>query len=396
MNTATTISFPVAHQAPLTESADMAVRRVRRPQYGRYLDDLSPGTVCAHPRGYTFDRGAMTAFARVFMQANPLYLNLEYARAHGFADLPASPQMVFNVVLSLGVQNDSEKAIANLGYYDVQFLRPVYPGDTLRAYTQVVARDDKGPERPGIALIRTLGTNQHDEVVLQYQRKIMVPHRGDREPTLAAGSSETPFPWVEAPSVVLPAAGGTPSAGLTGGDTYYEDFAVGDVIVHPNGRTITDEHMAWTYLVGNTHPLHFDRVYSTGLSGAMSGEPIVYGGLVFAWLEGLASRDATDNALWELGFTEGYHTQPAVSGDTVFALSRVLACEPAPSPLADRAGLVTLQLIGVKNVSAARALDAHGDELFLRENDKKKRGLEKLPAKIFEIERRMLINRRPS
>ena len=50
----------------------------------------------------------------------------------------------------------------------------------------------------------------------------------------------------------------------------------------------------------------------------------------------------------------------------------------------------------MKNVSAARALDAHGDELFLRENDKKKRGLEKLPAKIFEIERRMLINRRPS
>jgi 2-methylfumaryl-CoA hydratase len=83
----------------------------------------------------------------------------------------------------------------------------------------------------------------------------------------------------------------------------------------------------WTYLVGNTHPLHFDRVYSTGLSGKMSGEPIVYGGLVFAWLEGLASRDVSENALWELGFTEGYHTQPAVSGDTVAALSRVVATE---------------------------------------------------------------------
>ena len=55
---------------------------------------------------------------------------------YGFTDLPASPQMVFNVVLSLGVQNDSEKAIANLGYYDAQFLRPVYPGDTMRALHQ--------------------------------------------------------------------------------------------------------------------------------------------------------------------------------------------------------------------------------------------------------------------
>jgi hypothetical protein len=82
--------------------------------------------------------------------------------------------------------------------------------------------------------------------------------------------------------------------------------------------------------VGNTHPLHFDRVFSSGLSGKMSGDPIVYGGLVFAWLEGLASRDVSENSVWELGFTEGYHTQPAVSGDTVAALSRVLAAEDAP------------------------------------------------------------------
>jgi 2-methylfumaryl-CoA hydratase len=66
----------------------------------------------------------------------------------------------------------------------------------------------------------------------------------------------------------------------------------------------------------------------------MSGDPIVYGGLVFAWLEGLASRDVSENSVWELGFTEGYHTQPSVSGDTVAALSRVLAAEDAPGDLA--------------------------------------------------------------
>ena len=65
----------------------------------------------------------MLEFARTFMQANPLYLNRQYARDIGFPDLLASPQMVFNVTLSLGVQNDSEKAIANLGYYRVQFLK---------------------------------------------------------------------------------------------------------------------------------------------------------------------------------------------------------------------------------------------------------------------------------
>jgi 2-methylfumaryl-CoA hydratase len=327
------------------------------------------------------------------MQANPLYLNVEYAKAHGFPDLPASPQMVFNVVLSLGVQNDSEKAIANLGYYNVQFLRPVYPGDTLRAFTKVMDRKERGADKPGIVLIRTLGINQYQQVVVQYERKIMVGWRGNRPPTTPAPSAPADFPWMERASVELPTGTNAFPADLTGPNTYFENFAPGDIIVHPNGRTITDEHLALTYLVGNTHPLHFDRVFSSALSGKMSGEPIVYGGLVYAWLEGLASRDVSENALWELGFTEGYHTQPATSGDTVAAISRVLGTETTPST--DAAGIVNFQFIGVKNISSAQALETHGADLFIKENNKQKLGKEKIPSKIFEIERRLLIKRRP-
>ncbi|MBL8248724.1 MAG: MaoC family dehydratase [Candidatus Competibacter sp.] len=387
-------SMRLSEQAEVAGSVAVNLEWVRRPQYGRYLDEFVPGQVFVHPRGFTFDRAAMLDFARIFMQCNPLYLNLEYARAHGFPDLPASPQMVFNVVLSLGVHNDSEKAIANLGYYNVQFLRPVYSGDTLRGYTQVVDRKARGQDKPGIVLIRTLGVNQHNQVVLQYERKIMVDWRGDRLPTTPAPTTPVDFPWVEHPVVDLPInAGGYPGQ-LTGPNTYFEDFSLGDLIVHANGRTITDEHMALTYLVGNTHPLHFDRIYSTGLSGKMSGEPIVYGGLVFAWLEGLASRDVSENALWELGFTEGYHTQPAVSGDTVAAMSRVVATETLPNT--DAAGIVTFQFIGVKNISAAAALETYGADLFIKENDKQKLSKEKISSKIFEIERRLLIKRRPA
>lgn len=388
------LSIGLTAQAELAPGVAVDLGRARFPQYGRYLDEFVPGQVFVHPRGFTFERAAMLDFARIFLQANPLYLNLEYAKAHGFPDLPASPQLVFNVVLSLGVQNDSEKAMANLGYYDVQFLRPVYAGDTLRGFTMVEDRKERGGDKPGIATIRTLGVNQHDQVVLQYRRKIMVPPRGNRPAAApAAAGADNGFPWVAAPAAELPlAATGFPS-NLTGPNTYFENFAPGDIIVHANGRTITDEHFALTYLVGNTHPLHFDKVYSTGLSGKMSGEPIVYGGLVFAWLEGLASRDVSENALWELGFTEGYHTQPAVSGDTVAALSRVLAVEPAPEGVP--AGIVTFQLIGVKNISAAKALETHGADLFIKENDKEKLGKSKIPAKIFEIERRLLIKRRP-
>jgi 2-methylfumaryl-CoA hydratase len=385
-------------QQELAQSVSVDLSKARNPHYGRYLEEYVPGQVFVHTRGFTFDRGQCDLFARNFMQMNPLYLNVEYARAHGFKDTPASPQMVFNVVLSLGVQNDSEKVIANLGYYNAAFLEPVYPGDTVRALTLVVDRKERGEDKPGIVTIRTLGLNQHNKVVLQYERKLMVAYRGERPATTPLAEGVAPeFSWVEQPVVNLP--DGLASAlhhlprDLTGWNTYAGYFQPGDIIVHSIGRTITDEHYNLTYQVGNTHPLHYDKVFSQGLSGKMSGEPIVYGGLVFAWLEGLASRDVTENAVWELGFHEGYHTQPAVAGDTVSALSRVLAVQDAPGDLAESASVITYQFIGVKNMKAVDALDQFGEDLFIKENDKKNLGKEKLASKIFEIERRVLVKK---
>jgi 2-methylfumaryl-CoA hydratase len=389
-----TLQLKLSKQEELGPETPVDLGAIASPQYGRYLDDFVPDQVFAHPRGYTFQASEIRAFATTFMQANPIFLNSQYAKAYGFADIPASPQMVFNVVLSLGVHNDSEKAMANLGYYDAQFLRPVYAGDTIRSLTKVLSRKDRGADKPGIAHIQTLGVNQNDEVVLQYERKIMVIWRGDRAPTSPAAADSPAFPWQDDASYDIPFDSNGKAHVLTGGGNYFEDFQPGQVIAHTNGRTITEEHVPWTYRVGNTHPLHYDRVYSKGLSGPMSGEPIVYGGLVFAWLEGLASRDVTENAVWELGFTEGYHTQPAFAGDTVFAISRVLAVDSLKDS-ATGVGLVSFQLIGVKDIKPLEALDQFGADLFLKENQKRKLGKDKISAKIFEIERRLLIKKRP-
>lgn len=375
----------LAPQAPLPTLP----AAVKTPQYGRVLEDFVEGEVFWHPRGLTITEAFIIDFSTTFMEANPLYLNAEYAKAHGYPNLVASPLLVMNVALSLGVQNDSEKAMANLGYYNMHFLRPVYPGDTLRAATKVLARKMKD-DKPGIVTIRTLALNQNDEVVIQYDRKIMV------KPVGKATSSEIKntlkFPDTDSVVMEYPLTGGNYPFRLTGEHTYFEDFNVGDVIVHNNGRTITDEHLPWTYKVMNTHPLHYDRLYSKGLQGPMSGEPIVYGGLVFAWLCGLASRDVSENAIADLGYTEGYHTQPAFSGDTVAAFSRVVAKEEGPVGL--NAGIVTFQLIGVKNIRAGDALEKFGTDLFIKENNKKDLGKEKIPEKIFEIERKLLIKKR--
>ncbi|MCB9728343.1 MAG: MaoC family dehydratase N-terminal domain-containing protein [Deltaproteobacteria bacterium] len=362
---------------------------VRAKVYGRALEDFVPGAVFVHPRGRTLDAGFLTDYATTFMEANPLYLNEPFARSQGYDGLPAAPHLVMNIALSLGVQNDSELAIANLGYYDVRFLRPVLAGDTLTARTEVEARRDRGPGKPGIVTVRTLAQDQRGRVVVQYRRKILVPRRSDAPlDSTAQPRREGEFPWTERPSLQVPRPRGGAAAGVVGADTLLDAFVPGRIFVHRSGRTVTDEHVPWTYKVMNTHPLHYDRLYSTAQQGPMSGEPIVYGGLIFAWLLGLASRDVSENAVAELGWHDGYHTQPTFAGDTVAALSRVLRVEPLAE---GGGGVVRMQLVGVKNLRAEAALERFGEALFMRENDKRERGEEKIPEKIFEIERDVLI-----
>jgi len=371
----------------LSKAIPVNLEMTRSPQYGRLLGDFSVGDVYRHPRGITIDRAFAVEFATTFMEANPLYLNAEYARACGYPDLLVSPMMVLNITISLGVQNDSEKALANLGYEDITFPQPVLPGDTLRGMTQILKIEPK-EGRPGIVTFRTAALNQRDQPVCHFRRKIMVPPgRLGREPS----KKEVRFPEPPTNRFQIPEPKGGYPTGLTGFQSYFENFTAGEIILHPNGRTVTDEHIPWTYRLMNTHPLHFDSLYATQAKLAEGKEiPVVYGGLIIAWITGLASRDTSENALWDLGYTEGYHSQPVTSGDTLFAISRILSKGDESSHL----GTVTCRLIGLKDIRPRDALQKYGAELFTLEVEKKPLGLEKIVEKVFETERKLLVKKR--
>ncbi len=376
--------------AEIAPSLKAPLTMINSPSYGRYLEDFNPGEVFTHPRGLSFYSSFAQEFATTFMESCPLFLNKTYAEALGFEGPIVPPLMVLATALSLGVQNESEKAIAHLGYYNVCFPRVTYAGDTLRSLTRVLDRKERGGD-PGIVHVQTLGLNQKNEVAVRYERKIMIPTRPKGIVLTIHPKINSPFHWIDSAEISLPEKAGKTIPGWTTGKTYFEDFTQGAVIAHFNGRTITDEHIPWTYRIGNTHPLHFDSIYTHALPAPMGGAPVVYGGLVFAWIAGLASRDTTENMIWDLGYTEGYHTQPVRTGDTLFAISRILHKEES-SFLG--AGVLTIQLIGLKNMQCEAALKKFGDSLFVKENDKKKQGLEKISNKIFEIERKILVRKR--
>ncbi len=135
--------------------------------------------------------------------------------------------------------------------------------------------------------------------------------------------------------------------GLTGDDSYFEDFTVGDTLVHQRGRTITemDNHL-FTSLVMNTAELHFNQdLVARDPKTYYEGRRVVYGGVVLAFTVGLASEDTSENALAELEMDNGRHTNPVFHGDTIYAESTVL--DKRDSDRSD-AGIVKFKLVGKK------------------------------------------------
>ena len=363
--------------------------RIIEPRYGRLLDDFRVGDVYYHPWEVTIDNGMLAMFAASFLDPNPLYSSRRFARELGFRDCVVHPLVLLNLALSFSVHDVSEQAIAHLAYIDLKFPNAAYSGDTLSVYSEIlgVRVSESKPDR-GVVHLRTTGINQDGAIVVTFERKALIPtgnlkgrahadlvEEGTNKNQPQDGSDESnsrdslaTMPTELEGEIKIPAWPGRPRG-------CFEDFEVGDVILHSIGHTVGEsEHMQLTILTRNTHPLHFDEVYCRERS--FTKTRIVEGGLVFAWIASLASRDTTANALWEVGYDKGSHPNPVLAGDTLYAASRVIEKQKRDQ----QTGTVSFKLIGVKNERPATLLAA-GLDLFGCRFDQK----------VFEIEHEVLL-----
>lgn len=114
---------------------------------------------------------------------------------------------------------------------------------------------------------------------------------------------------------------------LTGKKNYFEDFTPGLAIKHARGKTITAlENVYITNMVMNTAEGHFNEDL---MSKHPFGEIVVYGGVNFSMVCGLASQDCCENAIAELGLDNVKLTKPVAHGDTIYAYSEVLETRDA-------------------------------------------------------------------
>ena len=150
-----------------------------RETFGRYYEDFKVGDIYEHRPGRTITETENTWFTLLTMNTHPLHFDAEYAKATEFGRcLVASP---FTVALMVGmsVTDTSQKAIANLGWTDIQLTSPVFVGDTLYSESEVLAkRESKSRPGAGIVTVKTTGLNQHGKIVGTFVRNMLIAKRG--------------------------------------------------------------------------------------------------------------------------------------------------------------------------------------------------------------------------
>jgi itaconyl-CoA hydratase len=186
-----------AHDPP-TQEEPMTVHKA---VLGRFFDDFEVGDIYQHPFGRTITETDNAWFTLLTCNTNQMHFNAHLSQQNPITDGKIIVVSGFTVglVLGLSVIDMSQNAVANLGWNNIKLTHPVYVGDTI--YAESLCTDKRpSKSRPdfGIISMETRALNQDGDVVMTYDRSVMVPTR-------ASGIGQDYFPAAKAGPMQLPA-----------------------------------------------------------------------------------------------------------------------------------------------------------------------------------------------
>ncbi len=149
----------------------------------RYFEDFAVGEVFKPSGRVRVEKDEIIAFAKKF---DPQFFHLdeEAARKSIFGRLVASGWHTAAMTMSLVARSEYRSAggTIGMGFEDMRWPAPVYPGDELRIETEVLEmRASKSRPDRGVMKLRTRTLNQNDEAVQELVAYAMVPRRSKVE-----------------------------------------------------------------------------------------------------------------------------------------------------------------------------------------------------------------------
>jgi len=295
---------------------------------GNFFEDFHIGQVLNHATPRTVTEGDVALYTALYGSRFAVQSSDAFARAIGYERNPVDDLLVFHIVFGKTVPDISLNAVANLGYADCRFLRPVYPGDTLRARSEVIGLKETSSGKTGVVYVRSEGLNQRDELVLSYIRWVMVRKRDETSQITGQVVPDLPSAVAAADlGTALPASLDISAWDdqLAGSTVRWQDYEPGERIDHMDGMTVEEaEHMLATRLYQNTAKVHFNQ-YTEGTG--RFGRRLIYGGHVISLARAL-SFNGLANAFHVAAINGGRHVAPLFAGRTVFAWSEIRDRQP--------------------------------------------------------------------
>jgi acyl dehydratase len=148
---------------------------------GRYFDEWQVGDRVEHSITRTVTEMDNVLISALTHNPQPLHLDAEAAKASEFGQILVNSCFTFSLTVGISVADTTlGTLVANLGFDEVKFPKPVFYGDTLRIESECVAvRESNSRPDAGIVTWEHRAINQRRETVCTLKRTALL-HKNPR------------------------------------------------------------------------------------------------------------------------------------------------------------------------------------------------------------------------
>ncbi len=139
---------------------------------GLWFDELSVGQTFDHPIRRTVTETDNLLFTTLSHNPAQLHLDAEYMKGSEYGQVLVNSCFTLSLMVGVSVGDTTlGTAVANLGWDEVRFPKPVFIGDTLNITTEVLElRESKSRPDAGIVTFLHQAWNQRGELVASCKR----------------------------------------------------------------------------------------------------------------------------------------------------------------------------------------------------------------------------------
>ena len=134
---------------------------------GLYYDEITVGQTFEHPIRRTITETDNVLITTLTHNPAALHLDAEYMKNTEFGKPIVNSCLTLSLMVGISVNDITHgTTVANLGWDEVRFPKPLFHGDTIHIESEVLEmRESKSRPDNGIVTFEHRGFNQHDELV---------------------------------------------------------------------------------------------------------------------------------------------------------------------------------------------------------------------------------------